>query len=133
MSLDALRGKKLLILAGGPHLITLVQRAKELGIYTIVTDYYDTKESPANRRFAGLFRFLMTNAFAVTGSRIPGESLILQTQKSVILTSNRVIMTAFSAVGTLVAMMVGESGSEAMSRDPQQQKRILTTSLTTNK
>jgi len=42
-------------------------------------------------------------------------------------------MAAFSVVGTLVAMMVGESGSEAMSRGPQQQKRILTTSLTTNK
>lgn len=47
MSLEALRGKKLLILVGGPHLITLVQRAKELGVYTIVTDYYDTKDSPA--------------------------------------------------------------------------------------
>ena len=40
-------GKKLLILAGGPNLITLVERAKELGVYTIVTDYYDTETSPA--------------------------------------------------------------------------------------
>lgn len=47
MSLEALRGKKLLILVGGPHLITLVKRAKEIGIYTIVTDYYDTTVSPA--------------------------------------------------------------------------------------
>ena len=47
MSLEALRGKKLLILVGGINLITLVQRAKELGIYTIVTDYYDTDRSPA--------------------------------------------------------------------------------------
>ncbi len=44
---EALKGKKLLILAGGIHLVTLVERAKELGIYTIVTDYYDTEESPA--------------------------------------------------------------------------------------
>lgn len=47
MSLEALRGKKLLILVGSPHLVTLVQRAKELGVYTIVTDYYDTTTSPA--------------------------------------------------------------------------------------
>ncbi len=44
---ETLKGKKLLILAGGPHLISLVERAKELGVYTIVTDYYDVKDSPA--------------------------------------------------------------------------------------
>lgn len=47
MSLEILRGKKLLILVGGVNLITLVERAKELGIYTIVSDYYDTEISPA--------------------------------------------------------------------------------------
>ena len=47
MPLEALRGKKLLILVGGLNLISLVERAKELGIYTIVTDYYDVKRSPA--------------------------------------------------------------------------------------
>lgn len=47
MSLEALRGKKLLILAGGVNFITLVQRAKELGVYTIVADYYDVEKSPA--------------------------------------------------------------------------------------
>lgn len=41
-----LEGKKLLILAGGPHLVSLIKRAKELGVYTIVTDYYNTDESP---------------------------------------------------------------------------------------
>ena len=46
-SMTQLKGKKLLILAGGPNLISLVQRAKELGVYTIVTDYYDTETSPA--------------------------------------------------------------------------------------
>ena len=45
----ALRGKKLLILAGGPNLVTLVQRARELGVYTIVTDYYDDQTSPAKK------------------------------------------------------------------------------------
>ena len=47
MSLESLHGKKLLILVGGVNLITLVARAKELGIYTIVTDYYDIENSPA--------------------------------------------------------------------------------------
>ena len=41
-----LQGKKLLILAGGPHLVDLVKRAKDLGVYTIVTDYYDAIFSP---------------------------------------------------------------------------------------
>ncbi len=49
MSLEILQGKKLLILAGSPHLVTLVERAKELGIYTIVTDYYDVQTSPAKQ------------------------------------------------------------------------------------
>ena len=39
--------KKLLILAGGPNLVSLVERAKELGVYTIVTDYYSIEKSPA--------------------------------------------------------------------------------------
>ena len=47
MNTEVIKGKKLLILAGGPYLITLVERAKELGVYTIVTDYYDTETSPA--------------------------------------------------------------------------------------
>ncbi len=44
-----LKGKKLLILAGGANLVTLVQRAKQLGVYVIVTDYYDVQTSPAKK------------------------------------------------------------------------------------
>ena len=44
-----INGKKLLILAGGPNFIDLVERAKELGVYTIVTDYYDHETSPAKK------------------------------------------------------------------------------------
>lgn len=44
-----LTGKKLLILAGSVHEYDLVRRAKELGIYTIVTDYYDPEMSPAKK------------------------------------------------------------------------------------
>lgn len=47
MDIQSLKGKKLLILAGDVNLVTLVERAKELGVYTIVTDYYDTVKSPA--------------------------------------------------------------------------------------
>ncbi len=49
MSEQVLKGKKLLILAGGPNLVTLVKRARYLGIHTIVTDYYDLDTSPAKK------------------------------------------------------------------------------------
>ncbi len=45
---EELKGKKLLILGASANEITLVQRAKELGLYTIITDYnLDRKLSPA--------------------------------------------------------------------------------------
>ena len=47
--MNDLIGKKLLILAGSCHEVDLVRRAKELGIYTIVTDYYDLETSPAKK------------------------------------------------------------------------------------
>ncbi len=49
MSEQSLKGKKLLILAGGPNLVTLVKRARDLGVHTIVTDYYDLETSPAKK------------------------------------------------------------------------------------
>ncbi len=42
-----LSGKKLLILGGGATSIDIVKAARDLGVYTIVTDWYDTKRSPA--------------------------------------------------------------------------------------
>jgi len=42
-----LAGKKLLVLAGADVHIKVVEAAKELGVYTIVTDYLDPKDSPA--------------------------------------------------------------------------------------
>ena len=47
--MEQLRGKKLLILGGSPEEIALVERAKALGIYTIVADYYDSETSPAKK------------------------------------------------------------------------------------
>ena len=44
-----LKGKKLLILAASIHEADLVRRAKELGVYTIVTDYYSPERSPAKK------------------------------------------------------------------------------------
>lgn len=42
-----LSGKKLLILGGNAAAIDIVLAAKELGVYTIVGDYYDANRSPA--------------------------------------------------------------------------------------
>jgi len=42
-----LKGKKLLILAGADVHIKIVKAAKELGVYTIVTDYLEPEDSPA--------------------------------------------------------------------------------------
>jgi biotin carboxylase len=42
-----LTGKKLLILGGAATSIDIVEAARRLGVYTIVTDWYDTKRSPA--------------------------------------------------------------------------------------
>jgi len=47
--MHSLEGKKLLVLAGNAHMAELVKRAKELGVYTIVTDYNDQYDSPAKR------------------------------------------------------------------------------------
>ena len=48
MNVD-LNGKKLLILAGADVHCKVVKAAKELGVYTIVTDYLEPEESPAKR------------------------------------------------------------------------------------
>ncbi len=47
--MSEIKGNKLLILGASCHEAALVRRAKELGVYTIVTDYYDPKTSPAKK------------------------------------------------------------------------------------
>ena len=47
--MEQLRGKKLLILAGADVHVKIVRAAKKEGIYTIVTDYLDVKDSPAKQ------------------------------------------------------------------------------------
>lgn len=42
-----LKGKKLLLLGGDTFSVDIVKTAREMGIYTIVTDWYDTHRSPA--------------------------------------------------------------------------------------
>ncbi|SHK91781.1 acetyl-CoA carboxylase biotin carboxylase subunit family protein [Fibrobacter sp. UWEL] len=44
-----LQGKKLLVLAGADVHIKIVKAAKELGVYTIVTDYLKPEDSPAKQ------------------------------------------------------------------------------------
>lgn len=42
-----LEGKKLLILGGDASSVDVVNAARKMGVYTIVTDWYDTSRSPA--------------------------------------------------------------------------------------
>lgn len=42
-----IEGKKLLVLGGDAASIDIVKAAQNMGVYTIVTDWYDTKRSPA--------------------------------------------------------------------------------------
>lgn len=42
-----LKDKKLLIIGGDSFSVDIVNTAKAMGVYTIVTDWYDTKRSPA--------------------------------------------------------------------------------------
>lgn len=44
---EDLKSKKLLIIGGDSFSVDIVNTAKSMGIYTIVTDWYDTKRSPA--------------------------------------------------------------------------------------
>lgn len=46
-TMNEIKGKKLLILGGGALTIDIVEKAKSLGVYTIVTDWYDVHKSPA--------------------------------------------------------------------------------------
>lgn len=45
--MNDIKGKKLLILSGNTLSCDIVRIAKEMGVYTIVTDWYDTDRSPA--------------------------------------------------------------------------------------
>lgn len=47
--MESLKSKKLLILGGSAYMTDVVMRAKELGIYTIVTDWHDIDRSPAKK------------------------------------------------------------------------------------
>ena len=50
--MSKLSGKKLLILGGSENEISLVKRAKELGVYTIVADYYEDYNISPAKKFA---------------------------------------------------------------------------------
>lgn len=47
--MESLKGKKLLILGGSALMVDPVLKAKEMGIYTIVTDWHEFDKSPAKR------------------------------------------------------------------------------------
>ena len=47
--MEELKGKKLLILGGNALTMDIVEKAKDLGVYTIVTDWNSIERSPAKR------------------------------------------------------------------------------------
>lgn len=47
--MEPIKGKKLLFLGGNALMIDIVEKAKELGVYTIVTDWYEPDKSPAKK------------------------------------------------------------------------------------
>jgi len=47
--MEQLKGKKLLILGGNALTMDIVEKAKELGVYTVVTDWNSIEKSPAKR------------------------------------------------------------------------------------
>lgn len=47
--MESLKGKKLLILGGSAFMVDPVLKAKEMGLYTIVTDIHGLEKSPAKR------------------------------------------------------------------------------------
>lgn len=47
--MDSIKGKKLLVLGGSALMVDPVLRAKELGLYTVVTDWHELEKSPAKQ------------------------------------------------------------------------------------
>ena len=48
--MDTLKGKKILILGGNALTTDIVMKAKDLGVYTIVTDWNSVEDSPAKKQ-----------------------------------------------------------------------------------
>jgi biotin carboxylase len=61
---DLLEGKRLLLLGGTPLMCHVVRKARELGVHTIVTDYYDEHRAPA--------KVEAEEAYAVSTLNVPG-------------------------------------------------------------
>ena len=47
--MEDLKGKKLLVLGGNALSCDIVTTAQKMGVYTIVTDWYDEHKSPAKK------------------------------------------------------------------------------------
>lgn len=62
--LPDLAGKRLLLLGGTPLMCHVVRKARELGVYTIVTDYYDELRAPAKSE--------ADESYAVSTLDVPG-------------------------------------------------------------
>ena len=49
MTNDVIKGKRILIIPASRQMYTIVEIAKRMGLYTIVSDYYDEEKSPAKK------------------------------------------------------------------------------------
>lgn len=47
--MESIKGKKLLVLGGSAYMVDPVLKAKEMGVYTIVTDWHELEKSPAKQ------------------------------------------------------------------------------------
>ena len=65
--MERLKGKKLLVLAGADVHVKVVKAAKELGVYTIVTDYLNLEESPAKQIADEHWELSITDVDAIVG------------------------------------------------------------------
>lgn len=71
--MGCLNGKKILFLEGESMLIPLLERAKELGIYTVVANWYSTEDAPA--------KLVADKHYEVDFSCIPAMLDIIKTDK----------------------------------------------------
>jgi len=69
-----LTGKTLLLLGGDPFSVDIVRKAREMGVRTVVTDWYDTDRSPA-KKIADAWWDVSIQDYDVLSRRMKEESV----------------------------------------------------------
>lgn len=52
--MEDLRGKKLLLLGGPSLMVDVIKKAREMGVHTIVTDWYEPEVSVAKKKLMNI-------------------------------------------------------------------------------